>query len=75
MKYELRLTTTGMLSVLERIVRLHPLIYLFFRSIVRFTNIFEKDFVGIKKLNFNKRVNIIDVGARIYPPLYKRFLF
>lgn len=52
-----------MLSVLERIVRLHPLIYLFFRSIVRFTNIFEKDFVGIKKLNFNKRVNIIDVGA------------
>ena len=30
---------------------------------VRFTNIFEEDFEGVKLLNFNESVNIIDVGA------------
>jgi hypothetical protein len=48
---------------LEKVARAHPLIYIFLRSIVRFTNIFEKDFDGVKLLNFEDKVNIIDVGA------------
>ena len=63
MKNEIRLTTTGVLSFFEIIARSHPLIYLFFRSIIRFTNIFEKDFDGVKKINLQKKINIIDVGA------------
>ena len=37
----------GILSFFEKIIRSHPLVYIFIRSIVRFTNIFEKDFDGI----------------------------
>ena len=53
----------GILSFFEKIIRSHPLVYIFIRSIVRFTNIFEKDFDGIKLLKFEKKINIIDVGA------------
>jgi len=53
----------GLLSYFEKIIRSHPLVYIFIRSIVRFTNIFEKDFDGIKLLKFEKKINIIDVGA------------
>jgi len=60
---ESKLATSGYLSVLEKIVRAHPLIYIFLRSIIRFTNIFEKDFDGVKLLNFKDKVNLIDVGA------------
>ena len=60
---EFKSATVGILSFFEKIIRSHPLIYIFIRSIVRFTNIFEKDFDGIKILKLDKKINIIDVGA------------
>ena len=39
------------------------MIYILARSLIRFTNIFEKDFDGCKKILFKKKINIIDVGA------------
>ena len=62
-KDEFNAATVGLLSFFEKIIRSHPLIYIFIRSIVRFTNIFEKDFDGLKILKFGKKINIIDVGA------------
>ena len=56
-------TQTGILYFFEKIIRSHPLLYFISRSLVRFTNIFEEDFEGVKLLNFNESVNIIDVGA------------
>jgi FkbM family methyltransferase len=56
-------TNVGLIGIFEKIIRSHPLLYIFFRSIIRFTNIFEKDFDGLKKIKFNKNINIIDVGA------------
>ena len=57
-------THEGIFSVLEKIVRAHPLIYIIFRQLVKFTNIFEKDFDGLKLLDINKKkLNIMDVGA------------
>jgi FkbM family methyltransferase len=58
-----KLATSGILSFFEKIIRAHPLIYIFLRSLVRFTNIFEKDFDGVKLLKFTEKVNIMDVGA------------
>jgi len=60
---EFKSATSGFLSFFEKIIRAHPLLYIFVRSIVRFTNIFEKDFEGLRLLKFKKKVNIIDVGA------------
>ena len=60
---EFKSATVGLLSFFEKIIRGHPLIYIFIRSVVRFTNIFEKDFDGLKILQFEKKINIIDVGA------------
>ena len=60
---EAKLATSGYLSFFEKVARAHPLIYIFLRSIIRFTNIFEKDFDGVKLLNFESKVNVIDVGA------------
>ena len=56
-------TNIGIVGFFEKNIRKHPLIYIIFRSLVRFTNIFEKDFDGLKKILFNKKINIIDVGA------------
>ncbi len=57
-------THEGIFSVLEKIVRAHPAVYIIFRKLIKFTNIFEKDFDGLKLLNINKKkINIIDVGA------------
>ena len=56
-------TNEGILSILEKIIRAHPLIYIFFRFLIRFTNIFEKDFDGVKLLIFKHKVNILDIGA------------
>jgi len=56
-------TNEGILSILERIIRAHPLIYIIFRVLIRFTNIFEKDFDGVKLLYFDQKVNILDIGA------------
>ena len=47
----------------EKIIRSHPLIYFLSRGLIRFTNIFEQDFDGVRILNLNDKVNIIDVGA------------
>ena len=60
---EFKSATVGLLSFFEKIIRSHPLIYIFIRSVVRFTDIFEKDFDGLKILKFEKKINIIDVGA------------
>ena len=60
---EFKSATSGFLSFFEKIIRSHPLIYIFIRSIVRFTNIFEKDFDGVRLLRLKKKINIIDVGA------------
>ena len=50
-------------SFLEKIIRCHPLIYFVSRSLIKFTNIHEEDFNGVKLLNLGEKVNIIDVGA------------
>ena len=49
--------------LLEKIIRAHPLIYIILRFFIRYTNIFEKDFEGLKLLNFDEKMNILDVGA------------
>jgi len=57
-------THEGVFSILEKIVRSHPAIYIIFRKLIKFTNIFEKDFDGLKLLDIDKKkINIIDVGA------------
>lgn len=56
-------TNTGFLYFLEKIVRSHPFLYFVTRQLIRYTNIFEEDANGVGYLNFNKNVNIIDVGA------------
>ena len=56
-------TQTGMFSVIERIIRMIPIIYYFFRSVVLFTGYFESDFFYLKNIFKNKKINIIDVGA------------
>ena len=56
-------TNSGILFYLEKIVRSHPLLYFITRNLIRYTNIFEEDANGVVFLNFNKKVNIIDVGA------------
>ncbi len=58
------ITQTGILSFFERISRSHPYIYFFARNLAFYLNIFEKEFEGIKKINFKKvKINFIDVGA------------
>ena len=55
-------TNSGLLNFFERIIRSHPLLYVLVRYFVRYTNIFEEDAVGVKYINFNNKINIIDVG-------------
>ena len=56
-------TNSGLLKFFERIIRSHPLLYVLVRYFIRYTNIFEEDAVGVKHINFNNKINIIDVGA------------
>ena len=56
-------TQTGMLSFIEKLIRMFPIIYYFFRSIVIFTGYFESDFFYLKHIFKKKKINIIDVGA------------
>tara|TARA_B100001115_G_C15751912_1_gene367749 strand:+ start:89 stop:859 length:771 start_codon:yes stop_codon:yes gene_type:complete len=56
-------TNTGLLSFFEKIIRSHPLVYYFVRSLIRYTKIFEEDANGVSFVNFKKKINIIDVGA------------
>ncbi len=56
-------TQNGLLYSIEKIIRYHPLLYLIARSLIRFTNIFEIDFEGIKLVNLKKNMTILDIGA------------
>jgi len=56
-------TQSGILYFFEKIIRSHPLLYFISRSLIRFSNIFEEDFEGVKLLNFKGSINIIDIGA------------
>jgi FkbM family methyltransferase len=56
-------TNIGIIGFLEKIIRVHPLVYWVLRSLIRYTNIFEKDFDGLKKIYLKNNINIIDVGA------------
>ena len=56
-------TQRGFLFILERIARSHPLVYLLIRYLANIFIIFEDDFNGVKLLKFNKKINLIDVGA------------
>ena len=56
-------TNSGILSIFEKIVRSHPLLYFVTRYFIRFTNIFEQDANGVLQINFSNKINIIDVGA------------
>ncbi len=50
--------------LIEKIIRSHPLIYLFSKKILSYTSIFEDDMKGVKYLKFkNTKINYIDVGA------------
>ena len=53
-------TNSGILYILEKIIRSHPLLYFLIRKIIRFTDIFEEDAKGVKILNLPKRLNIFD---------------
>ena len=53
-------TSKGFISILEKIIRSHPLLYFLIRKIIRFTDIFEEDAKGVKILNLPKRLNIFD---------------
>ena len=55
--------SSGLFKFLEKIIRSHPLVYFIFRNLIRYTNIFEDDAHGVAYLKFDKRINIIDVGA------------
>lgn len=64
-----QLTQKGILAIFEYLVRIHPIIYLLARELVKFTSIFENDFLGVKQIKFKKlrlgtnNINVIDVGA------------
>ena len=62
-KYHHSKTQSGILYIFEKIIRSHPLLYFIFRSLIRFTNIIEQDFDGVKLITFKKKINIMDVGA------------
>ena len=53
----------GIYFFFERICRSHPLIYIFARYLANKLLIFEDDFKGVKKINFKKNINIVDIGA------------
>ncbi len=53
----------GLFIFLEKIIRLIPIIYIFFRYLIKYTNYFEDDFFYLKKIFNNKKINIIDIGA------------
>lgn len=56
-------TQTGLLSLIEKLIRRNAIVYYLVRAIVIRFNIFEEDFKILKKIYGNKKINIIDVGA------------
>ena len=55
--------SSGLFKFFEKIIRSHPLVYFLFRYFIRYTNIFEDDAHGVSYLKFDKKINILDVGA------------
>ena len=53
----------GLLIFLEKMIRSIPVIYIFFRYLIKYTNYFEDDFYYLKKIFNYKKINIIDIGA------------
>ncbi len=56
-------TNLGFFGFIETYIRVIPIIYIFIRQLVRFTNYFEEDFYYLKDIFKDKKINIIDVGA------------
>ena len=56
-------TNSGILEVVEKIIRSHPLLYFTTRYFIRYTNIFEEDANGVSFLKFQNKINIMDIGA------------
>ena len=56
-------THSGILGFIEKLLRLIPIIYIFSRSLIKYTNYFEEDFDCLKIIFKDKKINIIDVGA------------
>ena len=54
---------SGLLGILEKLIRIIPHVYLIFRPLIKLTNFFEEDFFYLKKIFKNKKINIIDIGA------------
>jgi len=57
------LTSNGITGLLERIIRGIPLIYFLIRNLAVKFNLYENDFYLLKKIFYNKKINIIDIGA------------
>ena len=53
-------THDGLLGFIEKTIRLIPIIYIFFRSIVKYTNYFEDDFYYLIKI-FKKKKLILSM--------------
>jgi FkbM family methyltransferase len=56
-------TNAGFPGFVEKLIRYIPIIYVFFRSIVKYTKYFEEDFNCLPAIFKDKKINIIDVGA------------
>jgi len=54
---------SGLLGILEKLIRIIPHVYLIFRPLIKLTNFFEEDFFYLKKIFKNKKINIMDIGA------------
>ena len=72
---ESKLATSGFMSYFEKLIRAHPLIYIFLRSMVRFTNIFEKDFDGVKRHEREQRPGGKDYDLLKKIPPGQNYLF
>ena len=58
-----KFTQKNYLGFFETLVRIHPLSYYLVRKLVKYTNIFESEALGIKKIYFKNKINVIDIGA------------
>lgn len=56
-------TQVGFLKILEYFIRSKVLLYIFFRKLCPVFGVFEADFKCLKNIFYNKRINIIDIGA------------
>jgi len=56
-------TQEGFLKILEHFIRSRVYLYIFFRKLCLVFGIFEKDFKYLKNIFYDKKINIIDIGA------------